>query len=1146
MHIPVTLLHKMAETADKRGEAKLNTYLGFKYCSQGEYGKGKEYLYKALKISKEIGDKQAEGLCYKNLGTVLNTVGEYDKAKEYQEKATEISKENDETQAEAVIFCSIGDYNNAKEYYEKALLQEALSFETLGAGFQTRSEFGKAKEYFKKALGFRKEIRDRQGEARDYEKLGTLFQSLGDYVKAEEYHHKALQISKEIGDRQGEATDYANLGTLFQSLGDYVKAKEYHHKALQISKEIGDRKGEARDYEKLGTLFQSLDDYVKAEKYHNKALQISKEIGDRQGEARDYGKLGTLFQSLGDYAKAEEYHNKALQISKEIGDKNGEAKDYANLGTVFRSRSSTEYAKAEEYHKKELAIRKKIGDRQGEASSYENLGIVFQSLGEDGQAKRYHEKALAIRNEIGDRKGQASSYGNLGRLYEYFKAKEYFEKALAITIETGDRKGEAVGYGNLGEVFHSLCEYLKAREYFVKALAITKETGDRKGEAVGYGNLGKVFHSLGDYDKAEQYHRIALQLEREIGDRGGEGRCFGHLGTVFSSLGKFSKAEEYFEKARVIRKEIGDRKGEAEDLGNLGIALFHSLGEYGKAKEYLHAALRIRKEINDREGEAKDYGNLGTVLRSLGEYDVAKEHHLKAIELSKEIGNVEAELKWYQNLTQDYLAEGNVEEAFCYLFACLHKCENMRGLLTGNDSLKISLLEVHILQYWALSKLLCDHGHDHAALYVLELGRARALADLMSAQYGVKIHLSLNPKSWVCIERIILNERKCICLYYSYADLFLNVYVLGGHKPICFRQAKISDCVMKALNIGDVGFNLQSRNDRQLARIVEDDEDENMERKILSLSECYKLLIAPVVDLLEKPEIVIVPDRSLHRVPFAALEDENGRYLSETFRIRIVPSLTTLKLIQDSPADYHSETGALIVGDPEVGDVFYKGSMNCLCRLPSARREAEMIGQLLGVQPLLGERATKHAILQSIQSVSLIHIAAHGHAERGEIALAPPLQLSAAYVPVEGDYLLTMTDIEQVQLRAKLVVLSCCHTGRGEINSEGTVGIARAFLGSGARSVLVAFWALEDEATKTFMCLFYGHLVRGESASESLHQAQKWMRSNGFSDLRKWAPFMLIGDDVTFDSERRFVFLFIFHEILHDCRKRVCFMPRVC
>ena len=78
--------------------------------------------------------------------------------------------------------------------------------------------------------------------------------------------------------------------------------------------------------------------------------------------------------------------------------------------------------------------------------------------------------------------------------------------------------------------------------------------------------------------------------------------------------------------------------------------------------------------------------------------------------------------------------------------------------------------------------------------------------------------------------------------------------------------------------------------------------------------------------------------------------------------------------------------------------------------------------------------------------------------------------------------------------------------------------MARAFLGSGARSVLVSLWALEDKATEQLMSRFYEHLYHGVSASESLHQAMKWMRDNGFTKVSEWAPFMLIGDNVTFDG----------------------------
>ena len=1072
-------------------------------------------------------------------------------------KAFELSKECFILEKIQCGFAPVSDHTSGREtdrtHRECAeKFEEAhLSLEQ-GKLYQRQGKYQKAKEHFMKALSITKEIGDKNGEASSYGNLGTVFFCFGEYVKAEEYLQKALEIKKEIGDKRGEASCCGNLGTVFQSFGKYVKAEEYHHKALQIIREIGDKDREATCYGNLGTLFLSLSEYVKAEAYLQKALQIHKEIGGKDGEATCYANLGTVFLSLAKYVKAEEYLQKALQIKREHGDKRGEASCYENLGSVFLSLGY--YVKAEEYLQKALQIQKEIGDKAQEATCYGSLGTLFKSLSECLKAEEYLQKALQIQKEIGNIDGEASCYTKLGTVFlslgEYVKAEEYLQKALQIQKEIDDKRGEAASHGNLGLVFLYLGKYVKAEEYLQNSLKIRKEIGDPAQEATSYGNLGSVFQSLGEYVKAEEYLQKALQIHKEIGDKSGVATCYTNLGCVFQSLGEFFKAEEYLQKALQIQNEIGDKAGVASSYVNLG-SVFQSFGKYVKAGNFYQKSIVINKEIGDKRGEASSYINRGDLLFHAGEYFKAKEDHEKALVLSYEIGCIELQFYSHLSLARDsFQLTGNTEDAVSSLLSSIEKCEEMRSFLRDNDQFKISLLDKHASPYKYLSALFLTTGKFNEALSLEELGRARALADLMSAQYSVKQQTSVNPRSWFNTERIQTKESNCSCLYISCHDHELLLWVIKPNKTIHFRLKDLNDhfaSQMEAKSVDEIFDDVIFRTfhfppaqvhceDRSLFpsnagyvkqasslehgpgvvfRPVEQDEDENHHIVPPNLSQCYEMIIEPVANLLVEPEIIIVPDRTLYKVPFSAFKDENGKYFSETFRIRIVPSLTTLRLIQESPENYHSQTGVLIVGEPDVSDVYHKGRLEKLCPLPGAKEEAEMIARLLGVQPLLGEHATKQAVLQRIRSVGLIHFAAHGDAERGEIALAPPRSFNG--IPQEEDYLLTMAEISQVRLRAKLVVLSCCHSAQGQIRSEGVVGIARAFLGSGARSVLVALWAIEDLETKQFMSRFYEHLIHGESASESLHQTMKWMRDNGFLEVRQWAPFMLIGDNVTFD-----------------------------
>ena len=443
----------------------------------------------------------------------------------------------------------------------------------------------------------------------------------------------------------------------------------------------------------------------------------------------------------------------------------------------------------------------------------------------------------------------------------------------------------------------------------------------------------------------------------------------------------------------------------------------------------------------------------------------------------------------------------------------------------------------------------------------------------MASQYTVEQKLaSVNSPTWDGIKKLLEIEQESICLYISYHGKMIYYWILKANKDIRFEQTDVNNCLLQEAStsndrtvndvIGDdetfrafqqdldeeqcedrsgLTFKADSltpklfQDERPAAQRLVEKEKHEKQQPEPTLNDCYNMIIAPVLHQLEgESEIIIVPDSLFFKVPFAAMIDKRDKYFSETFRIRILPSLTTLKLIQDSPPGYHEATGLLIVGDPAVGHVHYNGKVFEMTALPFAREEATMVGQLLGGQPLLGEQATKQTVLQSIKTANLIHFAAHGNADRGEIFLAPPPSVIRPSQPEE--YLLNMTDVAHAQLRAKLVVLSCCHSARGQIRAEGVVGIARAFLGSGARCVLVAIWAIEDKATKQFMSRFYEHLVRGESASESIDQARKWMRKNGFSKVDQWAPFMLVGDNVTIDFGKQRLVLYSLL-LYHSCSK---------
>ena len=668
-----------------------------------------------------------------------------------------------------------------------------------------------------------------------------------------------------------------------------------------------------------------------------------------------------------------------------------------------------------------------------------------------------------------------------------------------------------------------LGDFKTAIDYHERCLKIMKELGHRSGEGKAYCQLGVAHDTLGDFKTAIDYHKRRLKIARELGDRSGEGKAYGELGNALDSLGDFRTARDYHERRLKIARELGERSEEGNAYGNLG-NLHNSLGDLKAAIGYYERQLKIAREVGDRYGEGAAYAYLGNAHYSLGDLETAKSYQERHLKIAKELNNKLGEAIGCFNLGRNFECSDQVPVAIEYYQLSITLLNDIRDSLQLNDELKISIRNSNQYQksYAALWRLILADGKITEALFYAEQGRAQGLKDLMALNYAFEVN-DFEP----------VKDNGTFCEVFSSFPLN-TIFMANGKEEVIFwvcqkgKEVKVRKKQIISLDeiktvfqslvnkIGSGDYvecedrSLRWAKDKRLA--FERSPQNGRHAQHLKLQEealrtFYDIIIDPIQDLFSGSELLFIPEGPLCLAPFAAFKSPDSKYLCESFRIRVAPSLTCLKMIADCPENYHHKSGVLLVGDPWVQDV------TNLEPLPYAREEVNMIGKMVGSTPLVGRQATRDEVLRRLGSVALVHIAAHGSMETGEIALAPKRG--------DEDFILTMKDVKSVQLRARLVVLSCCHSARGEIKAEGVVGIARAFLGAGARSVLVSLWAIDDKATLEFMKNFYQHLKEGKIASEALNQAMNCMReSTEFSDVTHWAPFVLIGDDVTLEFDR--------------------------
>jgi CHAT domain-containing protein len=270
------------------------------------------------------------------------------------------------------------------------------------------------------------------------------------------------------------------------------------------------------------------------------------------------------------------------------------------------------------------------------------------------------------------------------------------------------------------------------------------------------------------------------------------------------------------------------------------------------------------------------------------------------------------------------------------------------------------------------------------------------------------------------------------------------------------------------------------------------------------LRQLYRMVLEPLEETITAhSRLVVVPHGPLHYLPFHALFDGEG-YLIGRHEVSYLPAGSFLRYCSEAkPAEERpADVDFMIVGNSYGG------------RLSYTLQEAQAVARLWGKTPLIEEEATLDRVQREAPGCRGIHLAAHG-SFRADNPLFSGLALADGW--------LTTLDIFNLRLRASLITLSACETGRSVVKGgDELLGLMRAFLYAGAASLVLSQWAVDDRSTALLMELFYMGLVDGNPKGKALRSAQLALIqgetqaggsiSDGYAHPYYWAPFFLAGD----------------------------------
>jgi len=619
----------------------------------------------------------------------------------------------------------------------------------------------------------------------------------------------------------------------------------------------------------------------------------------------------------------------------------------------------------------------------------------------------------------------------------------------------------------------------------------------------------------------------------ETGNRGRQGAACLNLGNSYLSLKDYAKAVGFLEQARVIMGEVGNLAGQGRVANSLGCC-YLNLKQYAQAIPFLEQALDISLEAQNRAGQWSAYSNLGLCYSSIGNFKKALELHTLSLDIGGEVGDRAHNARAYTNLGKTHIQHGNTDEA---ARAFMHSLENWQRVeqdVGVQDDNRVSLMEEQLITYKLLQEVLLENGQRQQAEWAMAVccqAKARALSyklggvvdDTVPGDLPDRLYEDLCSTWWAEAQELARGEGEATRIV-EFSLLFndtLAIWVLSGDGEL------LSSCKVPSTGLGEIkgrtieqllaeartSMKVRGRDAMVSSATTRDDlsdsntdqgtaasvrkprcrvcncavcecahMQEHAEADLASqtelLQEMYRVLLKPIeASLVGASELLIVPHQELFNVPWAALIDADGRYLIESFVIRVVPSLQvaaqTAKNVRQHCAVKPGHV--VLVANPLPLPKFPKEFRS----LPQAAEEGRKIHDVLNKAEIevnqqhyfreaFNPKATKSRVKESLQGAIWAHIACHGDLETDSLIFADTgdnLSSNLSMNEIQGtdttEGLKGCKTGKGVQLSCgATVVLSACNTGRGEIKAEGVVGLARGFLMANAAATVMSLWSV--------------------------------------------------------------------------------------